>query len=458
MSTLATVFVEPGRATAYGLSPEGVLTGTGTGKDVREAVASLSLAPDRIAVATDAGPPTAAAVGIVDFISVQSAVSALLLAGYAVVEVVSVNDGRSFAERVRALVTAEPDLVLLAGGTTGGEVRHLEEFSRVIARARHELETAKGWTPALVFAGNPDAEGIVDRELGTGSYRAVDNVRPACERENLGPAVWLLASLAEFAPIEAATETWPAGAARSAAVAELAARTGEDVLLLHDGPPGAEAVSMLGGRWNRAFVHEGGLPAAVARHRDFARELSGVPLMKDISEAFAEYVRGRDLLDVDPPGLIFGSGTPFAVGAPSDAATRLVDLARPRAVARLFSVDPAAFAALGLAALLGHPLAEETWRGAPEEIAVVVSADGPGGPVDVRLPGETRRVDEGELAVLPVDRETDVEIRPYLGTDLGAGRNRSIRLALPPLPAGLLVDMRGTPVPPPRRVRILPAR
>jgi hypothetical protein len=461
MEPVTTVLVEEGGATALTLDPEGRIAGVGRGEDLWTAVRDTGAPADDVIVADERDVPRGVAIGVIDVLSLQSAERVLRLAGCDVAASLSVNDGLDAVDRIARIVEADPDTILLAGGTDGGDVGHVQEYAEAVAEARGALDDLTRTAPGVVFGGNPDARDAVRRILGADIHHEVDNIRPACERENLAPAVILIGNLAAR-PVQAERagspppRTWTAGAARSAAVHDLARMSGSGVLLLHEGPDGAEAVSLLGVHWNRVVEPEAGLREAAARHRWLARELSGVALTRDVADAFAEAVPGRDLLDVAPPARIIGSGAAFGALPAHDAADRLVEVVRPRGVVRLTRTNGLDPALLGLAALGGHPVHFDAYDHALSDLALVVSVDGRACDVRVSLPGGEHVVFGGDLERFTVVEPVTAVLEPDRGGDIGLGVGRPALREVPVLPAGLIIDARGTPVPPERRVRILP--
>ncbi|MEM4836675.1 MAG: glutamate mutase L [Sulfolobales archaeon] len=51
-------------------------------------------------------------------------------------DVLSVDDGREIHEKINTLRFLRPDMILLAGGTDGGDKTHVLEMSEVIAVAK----------------------------------------------------------------------------------------------------------------------------------------------------------------------------------------------------------------------------------------------------------------------------------------------------------------------------------
>jgi hypothetical protein len=398
----------------------------------------------------------AAALGVVDMLSTHSATRAVELAGCEVVATVSMNDGLGEDARVAAVLEARPDVILVAGGTDGGDEEHAAPLARIAGRARDEMTAVLGRRPEIAFAGNAEALPTVRDVLGAGTFHETANVRPECEREDLAPAVGLVARLVGGKAFGGA-DVRTAGSARAVAAAELTRHLDGGVLLLHRVGERAEAASHLAGSWSRVEVASGGVPAAIARHRHRARELQGVPLEREIADAFAGHVPGRDLIDVDPPSLVVATGSLLDLADPVGSATALVEALGPRRVLRLVRGDADLLTLLGAASLLGLEVSRESWGRALEDVGVVVALNGPRGAVRVTLPGHVEHVPAGMIRHVPLLGPSSVMLVPDGRADVGRGPGRSVQLDLGPAPAGLILDTRGTPPLPERRTRILRA-
>jgi uncharacterized protein (TIGR01319 family) len=127
--------------------------------------------------------------GLVLQMTGESAQRAALGAGAIVMDVIALNDGRRPHEKIRRLRQLRPDMILLSGGTDGGDVRRVAEAAELLAAADPKARLGTGYEMPVIFAGNRDAAGIVAASLGPRvALSVVDNLRPTLERENLGPA------------------------------------------------------------------------------------------------------------------------------------------------------------------------------------------------------------------------------------------------------------------------------
>ncbi len=128
--------------------------------------------------------------GVVKSITAESAQRAALGAGAVVMDVLSVDDGREVHEKVNTLRFLRPDMVLLAGGTDGGDKTHVLEMAEVIAVAKPRPRFGISFRLPVVYAGNRDAREDVKRILPGDFFdiRVVDNIRPQIEVERVEPA------------------------------------------------------------------------------------------------------------------------------------------------------------------------------------------------------------------------------------------------------------------------------
>lgn len=155
---------------------------------------------DAFVAATSAALPLRASVmGLSRDLSVASAQRALN-STYAVLEHsiavdeesgrwgTTARDGRAGGPSVAVenLAAARPDLILMVGGVDGGALAPLVEMANIVASVGAAME--EGTRPLVIFAGNREARAQVAERIGSLlEFRAVDNVRPALDSENLSP-------------------------------------------------------------------------------------------------------------------------------------------------------------------------------------------------------------------------------------------------------------------------------
>jgi len=145
-----------------------------------------------VATTSAASPLRLILAGLTRDVSIESARRAIS-STYALVEdTISLDNGaqrekRSAEARIRILQRHQPDAVLIVGGTDGGATAPVADIAEVVALACSIMDGAA--RPQIVFAGNKEARPLVAEILGgKGELRAVDNVRPALDVENLAAA------------------------------------------------------------------------------------------------------------------------------------------------------------------------------------------------------------------------------------------------------------------------------
>jgi uncharacterized protein (TIGR01319 family) len=127
--------------------------------------------------------------GIVREMTAASAKRAALGAGAIVMDVIAANDKRLPHEQIQRIRELRPDMILLSGGTDGGNTAKVVEIAERIAPARPRPRFGTNYQMPLIYAGNQDASEHVREALGDSvELFVVPNLRPVLERENLGPA------------------------------------------------------------------------------------------------------------------------------------------------------------------------------------------------------------------------------------------------------------------------------
>jgi uncharacterized protein (TIGR01319 family) len=127
--------------------------------------------------------------GVVAKMTAESAARAALGAGAIVMDTIATDDKRRPHEKIDRIRQLRPDMILLAGGTDGGTKSHVVQIAELIAAARPRPRLGQGFDLPVIYAGNKDARGEIEKLLaGQVSLQTVANLRPVLERENLGPA------------------------------------------------------------------------------------------------------------------------------------------------------------------------------------------------------------------------------------------------------------------------------
>ena len=126
--------------------------------------------------------------GVVKEMSAESAERAALGAGAILMDTLAVNDGRKDHQRVERLRQLRPDIILMSGGTDGGNRAQILDMAEVVRRADPKPRFGDMKLP-VIYAGNREAREDVGAVLGKSiELQVVDNLRPTLDRENLGPA------------------------------------------------------------------------------------------------------------------------------------------------------------------------------------------------------------------------------------------------------------------------------
>ena len=408
-------------------------------------------------------------------------------AGWEVVEVVTLDDGRSLTDRLALLQATEVDAWLLAGGFDDARSPRALEAAGLVAAAR-QLDGGQ-----VVWAGSGNLSVAVEELFEPGAVSVVANPRPTAHRER-GAALreHLQGLLRETVAQEDQAHLAPTTLPRS--VSAIAAAGGLRVLAVDIGARGAiraeagpdggvtsrlhstgglAGIALVPGAAGRIarLAGDAGEDAAVA---DLVQTMRARPasLPQTDEELAGLHAAARVLLaamfDDDPPGgvdLLIGAGRTIA-GAPRPAqsARMLLDGVRPIGVTQL-AVDSASI--LGpLGSLPGGELAEAlellgddaltplgtavvTRGGTSGQLAMRVTVHRAGWPTPAAV-----EVRVGQVHVVPLARghEAELGIELGAGVSLGASR-RSPRIAVTATggSVGLILDARGVPIGLPRR-------
>jgi len=144
---------------------------------------------DAISATISAGPTLKIVIaGLLSDVSLESARN-LAESTYArVVESISLNDSRKEEEQIDAILSANPDLIIIAGGTDDGASKSLQKIIEIIGLAAYLMPKDK--RPVILFAGNQQMEADVREtlEMLSSSLHTTSNIRPSVATEDLRPA------------------------------------------------------------------------------------------------------------------------------------------------------------------------------------------------------------------------------------------------------------------------------
>lgn len=124
--------------------------------------------------------------GVVKNISAASALKAALGAGAIVTDCIACDDERDNIEQVERLRKLRPDMVLLAGGTDGGQVVGVVELAELLAIAEPKPRFGAKFQLPVVYAGNREVTFEIKKILQKSANVIVEkNVRPSVDLEQL---------------------------------------------------------------------------------------------------------------------------------------------------------------------------------------------------------------------------------------------------------------------------------
>jgi uncharacterized protein (TIGR01319 family) len=127
--------------------------------------------------------------GLVYNLTAGTAHRAALGAGAIVLEVISMDDGRTPYRKIEDLKRLRPDMVLVAGGFDGDAISAPVFLAELLVEAGLHPKLNPAARMPVIYAGNSHAADHVRDVLGDRfMFRAVPNVRPELDGENLEPA------------------------------------------------------------------------------------------------------------------------------------------------------------------------------------------------------------------------------------------------------------------------------
>jgi uncharacterized protein (TIGR01319 family) len=126
--------------------------------------------------------------GLVKFYTGESAERTALGAGAVVMDVLSVDDGRTPYEKIIALKDLKPDIILLSGGVEGGAISGVVQLGEILASSSLKGKFGAYQIP-LVYGGNSNAHEYIRIALEKKfDLTVTENIRPDLRSENPVPA------------------------------------------------------------------------------------------------------------------------------------------------------------------------------------------------------------------------------------------------------------------------------
>ena len=150
---------------------------------------------DQLVITFSAGPTLNMVIlGLLEEVSLESAQRLASSAQVLVTEAIGLNDRRKTEVQIDAILRAEPDILLIAGGTDQGATRTVAKIVDLASMALQIIPREK--RPEIIYAGNQSLVKNVSEVLSKyGELHHAANIRPSIESERLDPAQAVLADL-----------------------------------------------------------------------------------------------------------------------------------------------------------------------------------------------------------------------------------------------------------------------
>jgi hypothetical protein len=150
---------------------------------------------DRLVITYSAGPDIKVlTAGLLGEVSLESAQRLMNTIPAKIVETLGLTDRRPADAQIDAVLRANPDVILLTGGTERGATRSVLKLVEVIMLALRVMPQSK--RPQVLYAGNTvlakKIKEVLDRYTTT---TTASNVRPSIDQEDLNPAIEALSQV-----------------------------------------------------------------------------------------------------------------------------------------------------------------------------------------------------------------------------------------------------------------------
>lgn len=140
-----------------------------------------------VATASGGRPLQAVVVGLMPDVSLESGIRATEGTYVDVAEVISLDETRDDEDRLNAILTTNPDLVFVTGGTEGGAKNPLRKLLQLVKTAVATMNDDE--RPMILYAGNGElADEVRSLFDMTAEVLVADNVRPTLDEEELDSA------------------------------------------------------------------------------------------------------------------------------------------------------------------------------------------------------------------------------------------------------------------------------
>jgi uncharacterized protein (TIGR01319 family) len=190
---------------------------------------------------------------------------------------------------------------------------------------------------------------------------------------------------------------------------------------------------------------------AFEHHQSMAVGLKGVQQKRTISDTFAQTTTGHSLVNLQSLDLIIGSGGGLS-HAPKrmQAALILIDAWLPEGITKIAVDSIFMMPHLGVLATVHEKAAMEVF----EKDCLVrlgsciapVGTGKDGSPcIQVKIGDVEKKVNFGDIAVLPLQERAKAEITPERGFDVGEGKGKKVIQEIEGGEVGIIIDARGRP-------------
>ncbi|UCH02128.1 MAG: glutamate mutase L [Candidatus Bathyarchaeota archaeon] len=127
--------------------------------------------------------------GVIRRMTAESGERAALGAGAIVLDVMAIDDGREVHEKINRMRYLRPDMILMVGGTDGGDTKDLIESAEIFKSAKPKPRFGIDFKLPLIYAGNKECSNAVKDIIGDEfDLEIVPNIRPTLDVENSEPA------------------------------------------------------------------------------------------------------------------------------------------------------------------------------------------------------------------------------------------------------------------------------
>jgi uncharacterized protein (TIGR01319 family) len=127
--------------------------------------------------------------GVIRRMTAESGERAALGAGAIVLDVMAIDDGRELHEKIERMRSLRPDMILMVGGTDGGDKIDLIDAAELFISAKPRPRFGIDFKLPVIYAGNRDIQDTIKEILGEEfALRLVSNIRPTLDIEDTEPA------------------------------------------------------------------------------------------------------------------------------------------------------------------------------------------------------------------------------------------------------------------------------